>query len=134
RSYVKILPVKKAGLVRVSGGLASSMGLGRSALLRATFKTSSQTISVGPVIGVIMSRASPQDTNRPFGDTTTFCRELVEAAKKEGVFVYFFTPAEIGTSHSSIDGWTYDRGWKKGTYPMPDVLHNRLTSRKYENL
>ncbi|WP_309121495.1 YheC/YheD family protein [Paenibacillus sp.] len=134
RSYVKIMPLKSPGLVRVSGSLASGMGLGRGALLRASYRTSSQTISVGPVIGVIMSRASPQDTNRPFGDTTTFCRELVAAAKKEGCFVYFFTPSDIGTSHGTISGWTYDKGWKRGTFPMPDVLHNRLTSRKYENL
>jgi len=134
RSYVKIEPVQKPGLVRVSGSLASNMGLGRGAMLRASFRTSSQTISVGPVIGVIMSRASPQDTNRPFGDTTTFCRELVAAAKKEGAFVYFFTPADIGASHSTISGWTYDKGWKRGEFPMPDVLHNRLTSRKYEKM
>lgn len=134
RSYVKVVPVKKKRFVRISGGLAQSMGLGGASTLRASFRPSSQTISVGPVIGVIMSRASSKDETRPFGDTTAFCKELVDAAKKEGVFVYFFTPGDIGSSHGTLPGWTYDRGWKRGVFPMPDVLHNRLTSRKYENM
>ncbi|HZG58455.1 YheC/YheD family protein [Paenibacillus sp.] len=134
RSYVTVVPVKKTRLVRIGGSLAHGMGLGGAAMLRASYRSGSQTMSVGPVIGVLMSRASPQDTNRPFGDTTAFCRELVAAAKKEGAFVYFFTPADIGSSHGTISGWTYDKGWKQGVFPMPDVLHNRLTSRKYENM
>lgn len=134
RSYVKVVPVNKKRFVRISGDLAQGMGLSGSSEMRASYRSSTQTINVGPVIGVIMSRASSKDPNRPFGDTTAFCKELVNAARKEGVFVYFFTPKDIGGSRTTIPGWTYDKGWKQGVFPMPDVLHNRLTSRKYERM
>src|SRR5690606_31738190 len=113
RSYVKVVPVNRKRFVRISGGLAESMGIDGAARMRASYRTSSQTISVGPVIGVIMSRTSSMDPSRPFGDTTAFCKELVDAAKKEGVFVFFFTPKQIGTSRSTIPGWTYNKGWKQ---------------------
>jgi glutathione synthase/RimK-type ligase-like ATP-grasp enzyme len=134
RSYVKVVPVKKPGHVRVSEQLAASMGLIGGTSLRAVYHPSSQTLVVGPLIGVIMSRSYPDQPDRPFGNTTAFCRELVDAAKLQGAFVYFFPPEGIGTSHSTIQGWTYAGGWKQGTFPVPDVLHNRLTSRKLENL
>ena len=134
RSYVKVVPVNRKRFVRISGELAQGMGLSGSAPMRASFVSSTQTISVGPVIGVIMSRASSKDPNRPFGDTTAFCKELADAAKKVGAFVYFFTPKDISPGRNSIPGWTYDKGWKHGVFPMPDVLHNRLTSRKYERM
>jgi glutathione synthase/RimK-type ligase-like ATP-grasp enzyme len=134
RSYVKVVPVNKADHVRVSERLAASMGLIGGTSLRAAYRPSSQTLIVGPLIGVMMSRAFPQQPDRPFGNTTAFCRELVDAAKLQGAFVYFFPPDGIGTSYSTIQGWTFAGGWKQGTFPVPDVLHNRLTSRKLENL
>lgn len=135
RSQVKVVPEKKAGYVRISPGLAASMGLPGATTLRAVYRPQSKTIVVGPLIGVIMSRASAKDPARPFGDTTAFCRELVDAAKKQGAFVYFFPPSDIGADHSTIHGWTYAGGsWRRGVFPVPDVLHNRLTSRRLENL
>lgn len=136
RASVKVVPVKKAGRVRVSEGLAAGMGLvgNAAASLRATYRPSTQTLVVGPLIGVIMPRAHPQQPDRPFGSMTAFCKELVDAAKLQGAFVYFFPPSGIGSDQSTIEGWTYANGWKQGVFPLPDVLHNRLTSRKLENL
>ncbi|HZG83595.1 YheC/YheD family protein [Paenibacillus sp.] len=134
RSYVRVMPAAKTQYVRVGASLAASMGLSNGAQLRAAYRPSTQTLAIGPLIGVIMSRASPDESNRPFGDMTAFCRELVDAAKAEGAFVYFFPPSGIGSDRGTIQGWTYSNGWRRSDFPVPDVLHNRLTSRKLENL
>jgi glutathione synthase/RimK-type ligase-like ATP-grasp enzyme len=47
--------------------------------------------------------------------------------------VYFFTPNAIGSNLSSVEGWIYTKGWHRMMLPAPDVVNNRLTSRKLEN-
>lgn len=134
RSRVKVVPTKQVRRVRVNETLAAAMGLNRGAMLRAAYRPSSHTLVVGPLIGVLMPRASAQRPD-PFGNTTAFCKELTEAAKEQGAFVYFFPPSGIDENNlDTIRGWTYANGWRQGEFPMPDVIHNRLTSRKLENL
>jgi glutathione synthase/RimK-type ligase-like ATP-grasp enzyme len=134
KGNVKVVPVKKPGYVRLSEGLAARMGLTGGASLRASYRSSSKTLSVGPLIGVIMSRVYPNQPDRPFGNTTAFCRELADASKMQGAFVYFFTPDGIGASDGTIQGWTFaNNSWRQGVFPAPDVLHNRLTARRLEN-
>jgi len=133
RSRVRVVPLRKAGRMRIGERLADAMGLFGSVPLRASYRKSSETLAVGPLIGVMMPRDVPHEPDRPFENMTAFCRELVEAAKEQGAYVYFFPPSGVEPGASSLRGWTYAEGWKQGTFPIPDVLHNRLTSRKLEN-
>jgi glutathione synthase/RimK-type ligase-like ATP-grasp enzyme len=71
--------------------------------------------------------------DKPFGSITMFCNELVEACTAQGVYVYFFTPNQIGSSSDSIEGWIFSDGWQKAVMPVPDVVNNRLSSRKLES-
>jgi hypothetical protein len=48
--------------------------------------------------------------------------------------VYFFTPGAIAANFSTVEGWVYNKGWQKRVLPAPDVVNNRLTKRKLENL
>jgi len=134
RSRVKAVPTKLVRRVRINKTLAQAMELAGGETLRAAFRPSSQTLSVGPLIGVLMPRASTQRPD-PFGDMTAFCKELTEAAKQQGASVFFFTPSGIQeNNYDKIQGWSYNGSWRQGEFPMPDVIHNRLTSRKLENL
>ncbi|WP_199615684.1 YheC/YheD family endospore coat-associated protein [Paenibacillus alkalitolerans] len=133
KTYVRVIPINRSGQLRMSESLVEKMGVRPGAPLRVAYRPGSQSIQVGPLIGVIVSRAFPQEPDRPFGNITAFCRELVDASLQQGAFVYFFPPGGIGTSHGTVEGWTYAGGWRKGVFPAPDVLHNRLTTRKLEN-
>jgi glutathione synthase/RimK-type ligase-like ATP-grasp enzyme len=82
---------------------------------------------------VLVSRDHPQQPEKPFGDITMFCRELTDACLSQGAYVYFFTPDAIESSLSTVEGWVYTKGWHRLTLPAPDVVNNRLTSRKLEN-
>jgi glutathione synthase/RimK-type ligase-like ATP-grasp enzyme len=134
KSNIRIIPVSgRTAQLRISEALAVQMGLRGGVPLRIAYRSGSQTLQVGPLIGVIVSRDYPDSPDRPFGNITAFCRELVDASTQQGAYAYFFPPNGIGTSNGTVEGWTYAGGWRKGVFPAPDVLHNRLTTRKLEN-
>lgn len=138
RKNVKVIPVARLNAMRISQTLAESMGLPASPAsrlqLRINYKTAAAVLALGPLIGVLISRDYPQTPDKPFGSITMFCRELADACKAQGAFVYFFTPNHIGESVDVVRGWIYaGGGWKESVMPAPDIVNNRLTTRKLEN-
>lgn len=131
RQHAKAIPSPALGGLKVSHSLARRMGILGTASLRFQYKPSSQTLALGPLIGVLISRDYQQASDKPFGSITMFCRELVDACKQQGAYVYFFTPNQIGPS--SLEGWVYAGGWHRIKVPAPNIVNNRLTSRKLEN-
>ncbi|MHA6485233.1 YheC/YheD family endospore coat-associated protein [Paenibacillus sp. strain BS8-2] len=133
RQALKIIPSAKSDTLRISPQLAERMGLPSAGRTSLRFSYRSGTISVGPLIGVLISRDDPAAPDKPFGTITMFCKELVEACKAQGASVYFFTPHGLTGNANHVDGWLYDAGWRKHRMPVPDIVNNRLTSRKLEN-
>ncbi|MFC5529324.1 YheC/YheD family protein [Cohnella yongneupensis] len=133
RHAVTFVPVPKFAGLRMSQTLARRMGIFSGTTVRLRFNPVSRTLHMGPLIGVLVSREHPSQTDKPFGDITMFCRELTDACRSQGAYVYFFTPGAIGANLSTVEGWVYTKGWHKLTLPAPDVVNNRLTSRKLEN-
>ncbi|WP_055108825.1 YheC/YheD family endospore coat-associated protein [Paenibacillus ihumii] len=133
RHNVKVIPLSRLEGIRISQKLAKSMALPARSTLRIIYRPHSSTIQLGPVLGVLISQDYPEAFERPFGPITLFCRELVNACQRQGVFVYFFTPSHIGSSSSNVTGWIYADGWRKTELPAANVFYNRLTSRKLEN-
>ncbi|TJY41485.1 YheC/YheD family protein [Cohnella pontilimi] len=134
RHSVAIVPVPRYEGLRMSQTLARRLGVYEGTPLRAQYLASTRSLALGPLIGVLISKDYPNAADKPFGDITLFCRELTEACNNYGAFVYFFTPAALGLNNAVLQGWVYRNGWRQILMPAPDVVHNRLTSRKLENL
>lgn len=133
RKEVKITSAAHLAALRISEQLAGRLGLHHGVQLCLQYKPSARTLTVGPLIGVLVSRVYKASPDRPFGATTAFCRELTDACAQFGGFVYFFTPQDIRSGSSTVSGWCYAGHWTKRTLPAPDVVYNRLTSRRLEN-
>lgn len=133
RHSVTVVPVPRYEGLRISQTLARRMGIYSGTPLRLLYQASTRTLALGPLIGVLVSRDHSNQPDKPFGDITMFCRELTDACRSQGAYVYFFTPNAIGSSLSSVEGWVYTKGWHRISLPAPDVVNNRLTSRKLEN-
>lgn len=133
KQQVQIIPAPRLGGIRVSQSTARRMGLVAETQLRLKYKPGSATLSLGPLIGVLVTRDYPSQTDRPFGSITAFCRELVTACQQAGAHVYFFTPQDLKGSISAIQGWIYAGGWRRAVLPAPDIVNNRLTTRKLED-
>ncbi|MFC5468365.1 YheC/YheD family protein [Cohnella suwonensis] len=133
RHAVTIVPVPRYEGLRISQTLARRMGIFSGTPLRLHYQAVSRTLALGPLIGVLISRDNPEQSEKPFGDITMFCRELTDACRSQGAYVYFFTPNAIGASLTTVEGWVYAKGWHRMNLPAPNVVNNRLTSRKLEN-
>jgi hypothetical protein len=133
RQSVKVVPVERFDGMRIGQNLARRMGLFTNTTLRIQYRSETSLLALGPLIGVLISRDDPEMKERPFGSITMFCKELVDACAVQGAHVYFFTPNHITGNVNTVEGWVYSEGWRKTAVPAPDVVNNRLTSRKLEN-
>lgn len=135
RQHVKVIPVVKFNGIRLSQSLASRMGVTNGTTLRLQYNSKTSMLELGPLIGVLISRDYPHMPDKPFGSITMFCKEMVDACKVHGGYAYFFTADQINDNggHMAVEGWIYNEGWQKAIMPAPDVVSNRLTSRKLEN-
>ncbi|GAB6988467.1 YheC/YheD family endospore coat-associated protein [Paenibacillus pini] len=133
RQEITVISVPKATSLRISDTLSREMGLSASPVLRIAYNAKSRTLRLGPLISVLISRDYPEMPEKPFGSITLFCRELVNACRKQGAYVYFFTPEHITQEAEHIKGWVYDGEWRQTQMPIADVINNRLTTRKMEN-
>lgn len=130
---VKVKSVPQMGVLRISASLAARLGLAADNRLCLKYKASSRTLQLGPLIGVMVSRAYESIPDKLFGANNAFCRELTDAGKLYGASVFFITPNDIQGANDTVRGWHYTNRWEKSTFPLPNVLYNRLTSRKLEN-
>lgn len=134
KQEVKVVAAGISGM-RITPSLSDKLGLHSGAKLCLQYKPNSRTLVIGPMIGVMISREYPGNAEKPFGSATAFCKEMTEAGEQFGTLVFFFPPAAMHASASSVDGWSYAEGkWAKKSFPIPNTIYNRLTSRKYENM
>jgi glutathione synthase/RimK-type ligase-like ATP-grasp enzyme len=130
---VKVIPIARLVGLRLQGTLANLLGLHDGVNLSIRYRKSTRTLYIGPLIGVMMSRVSTKDSEKPFGANTAFCKELTDTCAKYGAFIYFYTPKDITPDSQTLNGWSFSNHWNKKTFPIPNVIYNRLTSRKLEN-
>lgn len=130
----KAVEVQGLDGIRLSTSVLEKLGIHHETALCMKYKSSTQTLLLGPLIGVMVHRVNDGNTERLFGSITSFCKELHQACEQSGAFVYFFTLNDIHARASRLKGWTYHNGWKSRHFPIPNVIYNRLTSRKYENM
>ncbi|MCL6457817.1 MAG: YheC/YheD family protein [Gorillibacterium sp.] len=129
---VHIAEVAKSSVFQLHPRLAAQYGLHRGATLCLRHQQGGRVLTIGPLLGVLLTRIGDAPEN-PFGAISSFCRELITAGERLGVLVFFFSAARLPDKASTIQGWTYDNGWRLRMFPLPDVVYNRLTSRVVEN-
>lgn len=90
-------------------------------------------IRIGPLIG-ILSSVSP-GSSAPFGSRTEFIRQFMQAGRDKA-FYFGFSPKDVNWSQQTVDAIVprSDGGWIRKVLPLPDVVYNRLPSRKAEKL
>lgn len=122
--------VAKLEGVRISADLAQATGLWTGDSVRMQYRPKSKALQLGPLVGVLLGSTGKSSL---FGNTTAFCKELSDASALHGACVFFFTPGGISLSSGTVEGWVHRNGWQKTSFPLPDVVYNRITTRKIEN-
>lgn len=88
-------------------------------------------VQLGPLIGVLSD--GPATTSQPFSSRTGFIKQLLREGKKK-CYIFAFTPRDINWQKDTVNGYFLgDNGsFYRKTVPLPDVVYNRLPSRKAE--
>lgn len=129
---LRLVESGKSSLFRLHPRVAAELGIHAGAEL-CLRHPGGRVLSLGPLLGVLLTRIGNVSDKQPFGSISSFCRELTQAGEKHGVMVYFFSAGRLPGKTGRIQGWTYHNGWKQRMFPLPDVVYNRLTSRVVEN-
>lgn len=94
----------------------------------AILKKEIHSLFLGPVVGLVTDFKNNGNEEPHFRSIHSFCEELHHCLTENGGFLYVFAYPEF-----SIQGFYFDdRIWKPAELPLPDVIYNRIHSRRLE--
>jgi glutathione synthase/RimK-type ligase-like ATP-grasp enzyme len=124
---------KKNNLVRMSSRLASQLKMINQSLIQAQFDSRSLRLRFGPLLGILINAEPQGKQEQLFGLMTRFLEECSAAGQSQGIRVAVFSPEQIDLKSKEIGAWVREKGrWTFARLPLPDVIYNRITSRKLE--
>lgn len=86
-------------------------------------------IELGPVVGVLSD--GPHNPSNPFASRTAYIKQLLREGNKK-IFVYAFAPRDINWQRDTVNAYMLGASGQfiRKTVPLPDVVYNRLPSRR----
>ncbi|MBY9080365.1 YheC/YheD family protein [Paenibacillus sp. HN-1] len=126
-----IKPIKRAGKhLFLASGVQHAIKVPKSG---GVYLRGSQNdeVQLGPLVGVLSD--GPGSPGSPFGSRSGFIKQLL----REGsgmCYIFAFTPKDINWQQERVNGYflTGSGKFERKTVPLPDVVYNRLPSRRAE--
>ncbi len=100
--------------------------------------TPDHEIKIGPFVGVLVGRKTNHEYPLPTGREARIYSEMTLEARQKRIFMYFFYADGVDWKRKLISGHIYTRtankkaGWMRGTFPLPDIIYNRIAYRFME--
>jgi hypothetical protein len=70
----------------------------------------------------------------PGGEKSRLFKEMVEYGKKQNISIYFFFARDVEWKRKRIRGFVWTgRQWRRGLFPFPDIIYNRIRFRNIES-
>lgn len=90
-------------------------------------------IQIGPLIGILTNISA--NAAAPFGSRTGFIKEIMRSSANKAFHVAF-SPSLVNWESGEVSGYVLNAEGKfvRKTVPLPDVVYNRLSSRRAEKL
>ena len=95
-------------------------------------KQDETSVRIGPLVG-ILAAGRPNETNQSEKARRLY-RQLILRGWEKGVF-YIPLPQDVSWGRGLTRGYTFSPNgkWLAGTFPIPDVVYNRILYRSTEN-
>ncbi|TCP68367.1 YheC/YheD family protein [Baia soyae] len=120
-------------VLRISSKLAAHLRIENETTISAYFDNITRRLKIGPLLGILINSHPKEGTDSPFGEITKFLDECVQAGDSHGLRIAVISPDLIHLESRSIQGYVKDQSkWKRVSLPLPDVIYNRITSRRIE--
>lgn len=119
---------------RLSDTLAQALHLYNQAGLRLRYDWESETIHIGPLIGILIDFLPDKEEYDP----KSIQAELIYLStigRRLPAQYFVFTPSGINWSTQTIKGYVWRNGslgrgrWSSSIYPLPDVVYDRISTR-----
>ncbi len=113
----------------------SALGLNSGSRLYASWDSEEKRLRLGPVVAVFVWRTNSPGSRRFIGPVTDFVRMFVRSCRRRGVVAYAFSARDVDWEAGTVTGYVpVGRSWRRSTFPLPDVVYDRLQSRRLERL
>lgn len=90
-------------------------------------------VRLGPLIGILAQ--GRRRLRRPFFSQTPYFAALVRMGRRVGLPAYVFRPADVDWEAGTVRAWIRAGGrWRRTTLPLPDVVYDRVQSRRLDLL
>jgi glutathione synthase/RimK-type ligase-like ATP-grasp enzyme len=96
---------------------------------QAIYRPDFQTLELGPLIGLLTDFPSKKQEEPHFRSIHAFCEELHQGITDTGGFFFVFSYDEF----LNRGYYLINRKWSPFEHPIPDVIYNRIHSRKLEH-
>jgi glutathione synthase/RimK-type ligase-like ATP-grasp enzyme len=124
---------KEGQSLTITANLAHELGLSTGDTIRIRYHPDHNEVRLGPVLGILTAQTYEKQPQGLFGINSSFFEEVAQASRQSGTFVYIFTLDGVDLQNKHVTGWRYkNKRWAFTRFPLPDVIHNRLDSRKME--
>ncbi|QDY86282.1 YheC/YheD family protein [Paenibacillus polymyxa] len=123
-----VKPIQKAGRhLYLTSGLRNAIRVPKSGAIY--LRNQDGDVQLGPLIGVLSDATN--STSRPFGSRTAFIKQLLKEGSKKS-YIFAFTPRDINWQTDTINGYFLSSSgeFTRKLVPLPDVIYNRLPSRR----
>lgn len=116
---------------RLAGQLALSPGL----RLHVKYDAENSTLRFGPFVGILALRARRGPV---YGDHEPFFQSLTRQGRSLAVPAFMFSPRDVRWQEGRINGYVFSGAarrpgrWRKLTVPLPDVVYDRIQTRRAE--
>lgn len=126
-----VKPIKKSGKhLYLPAGIRNLIRVPKAG--NVMLLNNNDEVHIGPLIGVL-SDSAVRSATHPFGSRTGFIKQLLREGNKRA-YIFAFTPRDINWQQETILAYFLSEtgGWTRKTVPLPDVIYNRLPSRRAE--
>lgn len=123
---------KKGKRLYIPPAIRGSIHLPRGKQVLVGSQQGDNEIQLGPLIG-IMTTSHSRTPSRPFGNKSLIMRQYL-SANNLNAYYFAFSPEDINWYNETIQAYFIQPGnkWQRKTVPFPDVIYNRVTSRRLE--
>ncbi|MDQ0162974.1 YheC/YheD family endospore coat-associated protein [Aeribacillus alveayuensis] len=99
--------------------------------LHIQYDRNRNTFFIGPIFTILTDQIYKKEKNVHFGTIHSYCEEMANYCFEKSALLYVTSLSMF--SHPSPKGYIYEDGiWKKEILPFPNVIHNRIHSRRLE--
>ncbi|WP_138496270.1 YheC/YheD family protein [Paenibacillus pinistramenti] len=133
RIYASVKPIRRAGNhLYLASGVRRGIRVPKSGSIFLRSLQQNDEVQIGPLIG-ILSDGPTSSLQNPFGPRTGFIKSLLREGGKMS-YIFAFTPRDINWQEETINAIFLNESgsFYRQRVPLPDVVYNRLPSRKAE--